>query len=31
MAKTEQTVDDWEKPMTCPIDPDLLESCEACQ
>jgi len=29
-APVEQ-VDDWDKPMTCPVDPDLLEACEACQ
>lgn len=24
-------IDDWDKPLTCPIDPEELESCEACQ
>ena len=31
MAEPVQTVEDWDKPMTCPVDPDLLEACEACQ
>lgn len=31
MTAPVEQVDDWDKPMTCPIDPDLLESCESCQ
>jgi len=27
----EDTIEDWDKPMTCPIDPELLAECEACQ
>ena len=23
--------DDWDKPMTCPIDPSDLAECDACQ
>ena len=32
-AKTTGTIkdDDWDKPMTCPIDPKELAECEACQ
>ncbi len=26
-----ETIDNWDKPMTCPIDPKLLAECEACQ
>ncbi len=22
---------EWDKPMVCPIDPELLKECEACQ
>ncbi len=22
---------DWDKPLVCPIDPDELKECEACQ
>jgi len=32
--KTEHNVvsdADWDKPMTCPIDPDELKECLACQ
>lgn len=28
---TDITEEEWDKPMTCPIDPKELESCEACQ
>lgn len=31
MEAKQNIVDDWEKPMVCPIDPALLEACEACQ
>lgn len=31
MEEPVQPIEDWEKPMTCPVDPDLLEACEACQ
>lgn len=32
-AKTASSIsnDDWDKPMTCPIDPKELAECEACQ
>jgi hypothetical protein len=32
-AKTASNIkdDDWDKPMTCPIDPKELAECEACQ
>lgn len=23
--------EDWDKPMVCPIDPEKLKECEACQ
>jgi hypothetical protein len=26
-----EVIDDWDKPMVCPIDPTLLAECEACQ
>lgn len=26
-----EIIDEWDKPMVCPIDPKELESCEACQ
>ena len=31
MAEPEQTIEDWDKPLVCPIDPKELEACEACQ
>lgn len=32
MADTKQILDEeWDKPMTCPIDPEQLKECEACQ
>jgi hypothetical protein len=33
MATTENklTDEEWDQPMTCPIDPKLLAECEACQ
>jgi len=32
MEKENQIKDqDWDKPMTCPIDPDELKECLACQ
>jgi len=27
----EDITDEWDQPMTCPIDPKLLAECEACQ
>lgn len=30
MTAPVEQVDDWDKPMTCPIDPELLAECEAC-
>lgn len=30
MSKKDEIVDEWEQPMTCPIDPALLEECESC-
>jgi len=30
MAEPVQQIDEWEQPLTCPIDPDLLEECEVC-
>jgi hypothetical protein len=30
MANEKQTIDEWEQPLVCPIDPDLLEECEVC-
>lgn len=26
-----EIIDEWDKPMTCPIDPKELAECEACQ
>ena len=28
-----EKIDDqnWEKPLVCPVDPDLFAECEACQ
>lgn len=26
-----EIIDDWDKPMTCPVDPTLLEECTSCQ
>jgi hypothetical protein len=32
MAELNKITDmDWDKPMVCPIDPEALEACEACQ
>lgn len=32
MAETKVVVkDNWEKPLTCPVDPKELAECEACQ
>lgn len=29
-SKENKIDDEWEQPLTCPIDPDLLEECEVC-
>lgn len=31
MSKKDEIVDEWEQPMTCPIDLTELELCDACQ
>lgn len=31
MEKNQILDEEWDKPMTCPIDPELLKECEACQ
>lgn len=33
IVKVSNTIsdDDWDKPMSCPIDPKELAECEACQ
>lgn len=28
---TKKVDDDWDQPMVCPIDPQELAECEACQ
>ena len=30
-SPTDSKVEDWDKPLVCPIDPELLAECEACQ
>lgn len=31
MLEDKVTDEEWDKPMVCPIDPELLKECEACQ